>query len=539
MSTKLASSISIETDSDYAHFERLIAVRVASVDKEPIFTTKPEDLWGDYLKLLPDDRRQHYNCHACRKFIERFGSLARIDDAGRIRSLLWEANEAPPFFQATVANLQHQVERSRIAGVFLWPEPVWGTPQTGEWTHLAGAPARTAYVNPLHTAAQIMAEKREDYGMLCRGLAEFPVEAAVQAVRLLDANVIDRSENTLGVAQWFLALHQRLAKEDRRDRFPTWHNLVWKAVATAPPGWCHIRNTMISTLLDDIVQGLPFDTIKSRWNAKMHPLQYQRPTAPPSAGQIKAANALVEKLGSAGALQRRFAQLTDILATLWVPRAAPAAEQPQASGGFFDHLRQRPNTIQPVQLPAKELSWDKFQAEVLPTAHKIEMYFTGAIHQMLPFFGLLTAVNPDAPPILQWDGLEGLPRNPVSWYFYVSGSPAARWFAGSWDSWVQVNAVFRKPCYWQQPDKFKHQGTGIMFALEGARDLQHDTGGGFFPETLKAEYHGIRAAMEAYAQRAPVAGKEEGNANGICLDGDRTVRLRVNGQDEFVVRAGA
>jgi hypothetical protein len=38
---------------------------------------------------------------------------------------------------------------------------------------------------------------------------------------------------------------------------------------------------MIGALLDDIKSGLPFEDIKARFDAKMHPLRYQRPKPRP------------------------------------------------------------------------------------------------------------------------------------------------------------------------------------------------------------------------------------------------------------------
>ena len=42
-------------------------------------------------------------------------------------------------------------------------------------------------------------------------------------------------------------------------------------------------------------------------------------------------------------------------------------------------------------------------------------------------------------------------------------------------------------------------------------------GAGFFPETLKSEFHPIRATLEAHVKSAVVADKDEAEACGICL----------------------
>jgi hypothetical protein len=513
MSSKQTSAVSIESDHDYAAFEEYTAERVTRA-LGPLFETDAAGLWEAYLAGIPAESRQHYTCHACRRFIQRFGGLVKISDDGKISPLIFEANTVPEFFDESVAAMDRIIRGAKVTGVFLSSDKVWGTPKTGEWTHLAGI-SPEVFGSPLKTAFQAAAEKREDYATLCRGLAEIPMEAVVQAVRVLEADAVDRSEKTLGVAQWLLALHKTIdgIKGPRRS------NIIWRAVATAPPGWCHIRSTMIATLLDDVVAGLPFEEINRRWNAKMHPLQYQRPTAVKE-GTLRQANEVVAKLGSEGALQRRFAKLSDILSPLWTPIPIAPFEKPK--GGAFDHLMESKRGVKEVELPAKTISWEKFQPLLL-SAHEMTLRIPSGTGS---FYGLVTAANPEAPPILQWDGLEGLPRNPASWYFYHGGSPAHHWSLTA-GAWVPVLAVCLKPCYWQQPDKFTHQGTGVFFVLQGAKDVRHVTGGGFFPESLKSEYHGIRSAMEAHAQGAAIAGREEGDANGICLSESVPLLVRI------------
>jgi hypothetical protein len=154
-----------------------------------------------------------------------------------------------------------------------------------------------------------MAEKLEDYKMLCHGLADYSRETVEQAVRVLKADAVYRSEKALGIAEWFLKLHEAIKDNPKAKR-----NLTWLAAATAPPGFCHVRSTMISTLLDDINSGLAFDDIARRWKDKMHPLQYQRPTAAPKEGAIKQAEEMVAKLGLERSLLRRYATLDDVLA---------------------------------------------------------------------------------------------------------------------------------------------------------------------------------------------------------------------------------
>lgn len=506
MSDRTSVVASLEVDEQYGELERAIAL-----PDSPLFQTDadPEALWNAYLGNLQEDRRQHYNCHCCRNFIQRVGGLVTIDESGRQRSALWAFNP-PSFFLRSIESLHSLVKNAKVTGVFLSADKVLGTPRTKEWTHLATSNPKP-FAGKVNTAGQEVAEKLEDYKMLCHGLSDYSRETVEQAVRVLKADAVYRSEKALGVAEWFLKLHEAI-----RDNSKAKRNLTWLAVATAPPGFCHVRSTMISTLLDDINSGLAFDDIARRWKEKMHPLQYQRPTAAPKEGSIKQAEELVAKLGLERSLLRRYATLDDVLVKLWVPRDVPAEAK---GGGVFDHLRnkQKPDAI---ELPAVKMTLEKFSRTILPNVLAVEIQAPSHGN----YYGLVTATDPDAPAILQWDGLQGHPRNPVSWYVYHGGSTASNWNIAA--GWRSVTAIFRGAHKWQEPEKFKHQADSMCFAIEGCQETR-SAELCLFPEILKSEFHGIRAVIEAHSKKGGITGKESGNANGLTFGNGSPVTLRV------------
>lgn len=512
MSGRTSVVASLEVDEQYGELEAAVA---NSLSPSPVFETdaNPDNLWAAYLGGIQEDRRQHYNCHCCRHFIQRIGGLVRIDETGRQYPALWQF-DSPMFFDRSVSSIRRIVDNAKVTGVFLSADKVLGTPRTKEWTHLSASNPKP-YTGKLLTAGQAMAEKLEDYKMLCHGLADYSRETVEQAVRVLKADAVYRSEKALGIAEWFLKLHEAIKENPKAKR-----NLTWRAVATAPPGFCHVRSTMISTLLDDINSGLPFDDIARKWKDKMHPLQYQRPTAAPKEGAIKQAEELVAKLGLERSLLRRYATLDDVLAKLWVPRVLPDAPK---TGGVFDHLRNQPKR-EAIELPATKITWEKFQRTVLGDVLQIEI----AVPSRGGFCGLMTATDPDAPAIIQWDGLAGHPRNPVSWYYWNGGSLASQW--GLSAGWNAVSCVFLNPSKWQEPDKFKHQKSAVHFAIVGCVESRVDSLG-LFPEILKSEFHGIRSVIEAHSKTGAGSGAESGTANGLTFDGTGEVTLRVRTTD--------
>ena len=80
--------------------------------EEPLFTTNATGLYDMILSELPAQTRQHYDCNACRHFVNRYGGLVRIDDRGEIHPVMW-GFEPPAFFAKAVASVAVEVENSK------------------------------------------------------------------------------------------------------------------------------------------------------------------------------------------------------------------------------------------------------------------------------------------------------------------------------------------------------------------------------------------------------------------------------------------
>lgn len=391
----------------------------ATADRTQLFTTDAQGLYDRYLEHLPDDQRQHHTCSACRRFIETYGGLVVIGPDGVTAPAFWGLDAVPAIYQAAVQAMRRAVAQASVTGVFYSGEATWGQPRTGEWTHLA-VTSPQVFRRQGQTPGQAMAEKREDYGTLSRALAEFTPEMLATAVNLLQSEALYRSERVIGVAQWLQQLQARRAAASGRAHR---ENITWAAVAAAPAGYCHPRSSMIGTLLEDIAAGLPFDSIKRRFAEKMSPGSYQRAQAAPSAGAVEQAERLFAELKLAPALARRYAHLDELPrdVLIWAPAAPKAAPEPAAAApALFGHLstKRRPTAPAPAVTPAVTMTWEKFRRAVLPGAQQIEVQVPAVADR---FMALVTAADPAAPPILQWD--RDSARNPVSWY-YAAGIDA-------------------------------------------------------------------------------------------------------------------
>lgn len=458
-----------------------------------LFTTSADSLWDIYIACFPKQERQFHNCSACRHFIEHYGHLAAIVD-NKIVSAVWTGNE---LFERA---LKDRVERAKITSIFLSNKEIFGQPFTGPWNHLSLINPNV-YYSRLLTSHQAMCEKREDYNNLhnCR----YSFVTYDTAIRLLETDSLYRSEKVLGQAKFL------------RDWQAASEVIKWQMVATAPSGFCHPNSSMIATLLDDIESGLSFDDVAARFKAKMHPLQYQRPTAPPKEGLIDAAEKIVAKMASEGALQRRFARLEE-LEKVWEKFTK------ETPSGVFAGLRDKSQVSNSlVGLPVT-MTWVKFIETVAPLANCLELYVTSERDNYGPF---VTNANADAPNMLQWN-------NPVSYYVYHGGSMPSRFNIKP--GWVNVEALVLKPHMWSGNRTMDHHGKGVCFVLEGARET-NSSELAIFPENLRSEYHPIRKVIEAYSKSRGISGIGVPHAAGLMCTDEFDVRVRVNGLQEYKI----
>lgn len=519
-------AVPIASDNAYLEFEILVAARVRAITG-PLFTIEdvsPTDtLFHTYLWQLPNNN-QHYNCHACQRFINKFGCLVQLDQMGRLVSPLWSENNVPSFFRPTVMAMNERLVKGRINGVFITEDAMWGQPVTGVWCHLSGE-YKQPFNATLLSADQKMAELKQDYILLFDTIGQYTISALENAIRVMEGDHLPSIERALANARWFHGL--LMTVKDLKGTLKS--NLVWSYVATAPTGYVHFKNGMLGTLLDDLKAGLPFNDVKAKWTEKMHPLQYQRPQAPPSAGTIKQAEEAFAKLDLGPSLQRKFARFEEIK-TFWTPKISES----EATQGLFSHLKPKSDLREPgvMALPVRTMTWSVFQRDILPKAKNLE-YQTPAYGIRENFFGFISAFNPDSKPLLRWDTE---PRNTVSSFVYINGSTATYWNLPS-AAFVEVTGIAHNPWRWYHEYDDVHPG--VSFILKGAHINNNVNSSAIFPEDVRGDLHGVRSVIEAYSKTSTILAPMEGTANGIRFSKNdkrsTQFRLRVNGNDLFII----
>ncbi|MES0340712.1 MAG: hypothetical protein ABUK08_00190 [Candidatus Humimicrobiaceae bacterium] len=507
-----------ENDHRYNAFVRRIDASFNRYIDGPMFRTSAGTMFDYFLEHLPEEHRQYYNCNECRRFINKFGGLVSIDKDGRIHPVMWHLYEDyPKFFLEGVIAMREHVVNSFVTGAFYTDKTVLGTTESNGWSHFHVKVKVFSCIRPrsINTPFQEISEKLENYKLLSKALRKYSIESVKTAVTLLETGSLYRGDKVLPNAKWFKKVHI-LKPSIHLSR--VYKNLIWREVAKAPEGFCHVSSNMLGTLLDDITDGLHIDDIQRRFKKKMNPSVggYQRPSSAPSNGNIDQAEKIIDKMGIRKSLDRRFATLEEV-PLIWSPLSDfLSIGRSVKNSGVFSHLKNnKSKSITKIEgMTPVILNWRDFKEDVLPNAEKILCYVS---HTRLPLTAILTAVYMDAPPILKWDTEDN--RSTLSTYVYTAGSYALSWDLAP-NEYINVTGIINKPAM--------EEKSGIIFILEGCKDTKYkEAGSALFPEILKPELHSIRKTIEAYSRSKQITGFENSTACGMAFNNESPVTLKV------------
>ncbi len=111
----------------------------------PVFSTDADGLYDLYLDSFPLEDRQHYTCHACRRFIQGFGHVVTLDEAGNATPVVWNAKGQFAALHRAVAGPGAQLE-GRDGG---------GEAPVPQGLHQAGGGAPVQAVQPRRQGAGV------------------------------------------------------------------------------------------------------------------------------------------------------------------------------------------------------------------------------------------------------------------------------------------------------------------------------------------------------------------------------------------------
>lgn len=374
------------------HFNKLAAAGPLFV----VDVTK-EELWDTYLGAFENDpifktRRMH-DCSTCRHFIYNLGKLVSIKN-GVVTSVWHFDVPGEPEYTAVARAMDELILSKPVVSVYKSKEAKYGV-----------ASNRSMIDGKVHTFhhfhADVPAQHRGDdtligrlntqQQMLLRAINEVKIEAIDDVLELIESNALYRGAEFKDG----LKAYQKLLKNAPPPAYPiprvdySWEHHAHPAA--------RMRNTAIGTLLVDLSEGRDLESAVKAYETIMAPANYKRPTALVTPKMVEQAKKKVAELGLESALQRRYANLTDVSVNdvLFADRDA----KKQLKDSVFDEL--------PVRQPKQKLdravpiAMDKFLSDVVPTAETIEVYFENKHASRL--VSLVTAVDPNAPQLFQWN----------------------------------------------------------------------------------------------------------------------------------------
>ncbi|KAH6907430.1 hypothetical protein BKA70DRAFT_356214 [Coprinopsis sp. MPI-PUGE-AT-0042] len=490
----------------------------------------PSTVFSIFLDNLPVEFRQEHTCTACRHFLEAFGDLCKVKEDGSLIPLLWPDSTVivPDLYRKAVTALHELFKGRTVKKAYqLLSE---NSRQLGQ--------ARSASAwNHFHvtlTGAQISSDVAggldlgTSFEMLSRVLQDNDLKTVNQAHHLLHEK-LPYSTSHRPALDWLQKVATHLESAEGINRT----NLIYMYSRKAWVGCLSsLRGGILGELLSWVREGLEYSELEKKWTALADPINYLRPTAAPSEGQIKVAEKLLKDLGYTKEDLMRYWLATDELpdsAILWKDEVLWKGKRPEDvpsnSEGMFSGLwgklekkaKSLVDSSPNPSAPPTSISFRKFVKRIVPTAVEIEIEL--AATETLAFF---TRGGPDTKSPFVFDSLD--PRNTMSNYQWSFPTPVEN--AKLRKGWNRVNAITTNPHMWDyltpleavewdnsklKKEKLKKEEEGgkpkwihsrhgvlFLFCIEGIEETRGQPLC-LFPTYLKTVFHGIRKTMESYS----------------------------------------
>lgn len=465
-----------------------------------LFRVAPKESMVDtYLNAFNELTRQQYNCNCCKHFLRRYGTAVYIDRTGEIHSIVWDPDSAVGRFKPIVAALKDAVEKGTVIDVVraLITDSVryeamnmmtLGIAESceGMYHHLH-ADICTKYVKILPPTISMETIKDE-------------FTSAERTFKRWSSDTIDTA--------YTLAKLGKLAKEDAKDRFNLFKQMYEDVINTKHElhKYHKICNyaiqyhdflygfigTVDGALLDDISEGYDVNICITRYNNKMDPLNYKRPTAAPTERLVEEAEKLIADLGLKDSLDRRIARFDEIKRFLW---KCPEKVKEESAGVFASVKTKDSKPKQEFKIDLSrsttKITLKKFMREVCPRTTKMSIELK--VGYRYPFCAFVTEAHEGSKPIIKWDDPEN--RNPINMYCYNGGSSCRDFNVVN--GYVEVLGIATFP-----DDLNKDEDTlnGVVFMLKDCRDMRFGGGSALFPDVLIKELYPIRKVIESFSK---------------------------------------
>lgn len=485
-----------------------------------VFKSDVSNLFDIYLENIPEEARQYYKCNKCRLFLNRFGSIVIGDEkTGELKSLLWcndlVKDTTMPIFENAIKAMQEAVEKAPIKRLFLSDIGTLGTPQSNGHIHFS-LDVRDIYsikTKQDKTASKLMQDAENDYDRFKIALDTYSIETIQRALHLLKTEYVFRSTKFQSLVEKFLEIKIDIeATKNEKVK----NNIIRLNAIILPEGVKYIKKTVIGEMMDDLASDMSIDDVKRRFNSKVDD-GYQRPTEAASRNSMNDCEVYLGEHGLVTALERRFAKDSDVLEKIWEPKVT----EEEKKVGLFAKLEAKDDKVEELKMDeiraSKLITFEKFQAKVLPDAEGMEMFIRP--DKQFGFCILTSQVHADANPIFKWDKLER--RNPVAWYHVGDeGSYPTQMNLNNTNHLYKIKYLTRRPIEWLD-NECDNSLRGIMFVIDGCKDLAETCSVSLFPEAIISNLYKYRQVIEQYSrQNTLVKNEDNEQVAGLVLQQD-------------------
>lgn len=363
-------------------------------------TATADELYDAYLKSFPAGtnnlyrERTEHDCSACRSFIRQAGGIVMFDKNKLVS--IWDVL-AEGFYQDVANSMSVLVKSKSIDSIFLHGQPTIGikcnheqmpTGQVKTWNHFyTTVPA--SVLNQNGSIAELQGMARTHKQVLERSIIDISLEA-IETVQDLIA------QNNIYQGATFKSIVDQLAKAKKGYNAASNKELFVWDLSRELKGASNIRGSVIGTLLVDISEGVDLTDAVAKFELKVAPQNYKRPTAVVTKSMIESAQKTVISLGIEDFFYRRYAQLTDI--TINNLLFADRSIKPVL--GVFDDLK-KDALVKPDLSKVTEMTIEDFAKNILPKAESVEAYIENRFTSN--FVSLIAPVHPDAKNMLKWN----------------------------------------------------------------------------------------------------------------------------------------
>lgn len=390
--------------SEFVKFRDAVNAQIAAITKHQVLRSKAPypDMWATYLSSFPEGTnpifrvRTEHDCACCRHFIRDVGGMLAVVD-GKLVSI-WDINVGGTF-QVVADALSALVKSAGIDVQYMHYQANIGAASSKEYSEMGDLVATwnhlfttlpTNLVVRKDSVAELTGQYRTNKQVLERSLLELTDEAVNIVLDLIDQNSLYRGAEHRTTVETLKRVKAEYKNAPDKDIY------LW-AASTRLSKSGGFRNTVIGTLLQDISEGVDLEVAVRKFEDKVAPQNYKRPTALITKSMIASAQQKVAELGIEPSLHRRYATIDDIT----INNVLFASNSAKADMGVFDQLVNATSDTLPNLDKVAEITIEDFLQNVLPKADKIEIFFENK--HCTNLVSLIAPEYPDALPIFKWD----------------------------------------------------------------------------------------------------------------------------------------